>query len=288
MKRLSTSVVAASFGSVRTYVEAPVGISNRLPQPYMQGEKLPTSVNHAVIPATVGSLSATGSNFNASFEDVDDLFSVQRMAKDTSFFTKRYNAKYAVPPMSQEHVEVAAAVVSEFRSNEVAVASFYKRIIKNFPAMVYILGTPDEITAFDENEGRKTPYNKLIVGRLNRDAGAVSIRDDLLTFYSDIFAVLGDADLASKVASPVVEKFRHDSFVTQYLWWEFKAALLAELLELPGMNNYKKRLTTLAVERATKITLNTEADQPWATESFTDSLTVNTSGIRPHHEAGMW
>jgi hypothetical protein len=288
MKRLSTSVGAASVGSVRTYIEAPLGISNRLPQPYMQGEVMPTSVNRSVIPATVGAASATGSNFNASFEDMDDLFSIKRMAKDKSFFTKRYNAKYAVPHLSQEHVEVAAAVVAEFRANEVSVASFFKRIIKDFPALVYILGTPEEVTAFDENEARKTPYNKLIVGRLNRDAGAVNIREDLLTFYSDIFAVLGDAELAAKVASPVVEKFRHDSFVSQYLWWEFKAALLAELIELPGMNNYKKRLTILAIERATKITLNTEADQPWATESYTDSLTVNTSGIRGHHEAGMW
>eukprot|EP00658_Telonema_sp_P-2_P024132 TRINITY_DN19683_c0_g1_i3.p1 TRINITY_DN19683_c0_g1~~TRINITY_DN19683_c0_g1_i3.p1 ORF type:complete len:288 (-),score=100.73 TRINITY_DN19683_c0_g1_i3:73-936(-) len=247
MKRLSTSVAAASFVSVRTYVEAPIGVSNRMSQPYMTGDKLPASVNYNVIPATAGALSETGSNFNASFDDMDALFSVKRMAKDTNFFTNRYNAKYAVPPMTKEHAEIAAGVVAEFRANEVAVASFFKRIIKDFPATVYILGTPEEITAFDENEARKTPYNKLIVGRLNRDAGAVNIREDLLTFYSDIFAVLSDTELATKVATPVVERFRHDSFVTQYLWWEFKAALLTELKELPLMNNYKTRLTILAL-----------------------------------------
>lgn len=281
-------MAAASVASARTYTEAAIGCSNRYPQIYQQGEVMPKSINRSNMVATPDAARNTGSAFNDTFADIDDLFSVQRMAKDRSYFAGRHNASFVIPPIEAEHAQTANEVMAQFRDNKVAVASFFKRIVKNFPSTVYIVGSQEEIAAFDDHEGRKTAYNKLIVGRLNRDAGAVNIREDLLAFYSDIFAVLADEEAARQVAAPVVEKFRTESFVSPYLWWEFNESLTTELLELPGMTNYKARLSAVALERATKIALNTEAARPWATETLTDSFTMSLSGVRGLHEAGMW
>ncbi|EPY41031.1 hypothetical protein AGDE_01971 [Angomonas deanei] len=77
-------------------------------------------------------------------------------------------------------------------------------------------------------------------------------------------------------------------YISYAMVWRIAERLADALEAAPFLSRYESKTSRPAVERVTKIMLDTIADEPWSHQDATNPLLVDISNFRAWHEAGNW
>jgi len=114
------------------------------------------------------------------------------------------------------------------------------------------------------------------------------VQDSFINFYIEMSALAHDPAAMSAKAKPFVLENLEQRFITQAYWWRIHEAVVNAVRSSPGMKAYESKGVQMACEAVTKASLNTLADQPWATQDYTSSQFADYNSSRITHDAGFW
>lgn len=231
-------------------------------QPYAQGDMLPRldNMKHAVNAPSAAAASLTG-NQNGIAYDTSNIFSVEGYGavEKAHYQVLRGIDRYKIEPLQEKEGAAAAALMRELMAPEVEASLDYLwwgRVLKDFPSL-------------------KKPATK-------------AFRTSWEDFFMTSLAVAHlDAEVTA-VARPFLRTQMQVNFISHAMVWRIAERLGDALEAAPQVSRYEKRASRMAVERVTKLMLNTIADEPWAHADATSPLFYDVSNFRAWHEAGNW
>lgn len=218
---------------------------------------------------------------------------VEVAAKSHVQYANNHQSKYVIPVVPKEYAADAIAIFDRLVKDEDHLALFFRKFIRTYPATIFIVGSNEEIAAFEANEAAKIPNNKLIVGRINAKVPHVNIRSQIVEFFSTLVSLASTAESEAEIiayGTPVFEKFMLESFFSRQYLWRMYEEILRSMDTLPSpATPYERRCLSLVLEKQIKLVLNGVADLPWASEEFCcPSRGMEVSPNRMCAEAGMW
>ena len=114
------------------------------------------------------------------------------------------------------------------------------------------------------------------------------VQTQFVDFYMGMCKLADNEKAMSNLASSFVIENLEQRFITQAYWWRIHDAFVAAVMKIPSMRPYEATAVKLVLEAVTKTSLNTLADQPWATQDFTSSQFADYNSARIVHDAGFW
>lgn len=231
-------------------------------QPYAQGDMLPRVDNtkHVVSSASAAAAGLTGNQNNAAYDSSNIFSPADYSAMEGQHYQPfRGSEKYVIDPIHEKDGAAAAQVMCGLMEPEVEVSLEYlwwARLLKDFPSLRKPV-TPTFKKAWQD-------------------------------FYIAALRAAHDDAAVTELARPFLAEQMQRNFIGQSMVWRIAEKLGDALESAPRASHYERRASRVAVERATKLLLNTLADEPWAHYESTNPLYVDLSGFRAWHEAKNW
>ncbi|RNF20426.1 uncharacterized protein Tco025E_03784 [Trypanosoma conorhini] len=230
-------------------------------QPYAQGDMLPRVDNTraAVNKSSGAAASLTGNHLGIAY-DSSNIFSVEeysRLEKE-HYQPLRGIARYKLEPISASDGPTTRRLLQQLYEDQVVgmELAWWGAVLKDFPSL-------------------KRPCTS-------------EFKAEFTNFYKQALEVAHDEAAVTALAVPFVRHQMQDNFISFPMFWRI-AEKLADALEVAAAGRrHEKRVSRIAVERVTKIALNTIADEPWAHQDTTSPLLFDVSNFRAWHEAGNW
>lgn len=228
-------------------------------QPYAQGDMLPRTDNtrNAITNATTAAASLTGNPNNVAY-DSSNIFNVEGFSplEKAHYQPLRGIATHKVEPLAESAAKDAAALLKDLLEEGAMEEHWWGRILKDFPAMKKPC-TPEFRAAWEK-------------------------------FYLDACGVAHDNAAVRALATPFLRTQMQVNYISYAMVWRLAERLCDAFDSAHEVNKYERRVGRLAVERVTKLMLDTIADEPWAHQDTTNPLYVEVSNFRAWHEAGNW
>jgi hypothetical protein len=228
-------------------------------QAYAQGDMLPRVDNtrNAVNKATSGAASLTGNPNNIAY-DASNIFNVEGFSplEKEHYQPLRGIATHKTEPLAASAAKDAAALLRDLMEEGALEEHWWGRVLKDFPSMKKPC-TPEFRSAWEK-------------------------------FYADACAVAHDNEAVKALARPFLRTQMQTNYISYAMVWRLAERLCDSFDTAHEVNTYERRVGRLAVERVTKLMLDTIADEPWANQDMTNPLYVDVSNFRAWHEAGNW
>lgn len=230
-------------------------------QPFAQGDMLPRVDNtrHAINRPSAAAASLTGNHLGIAY-DSSNIFSVEaysRLEKE-HYQPLRGVARYKVEPISETDGPETRRLMEQLESGmEVGIdTAWWGAVLKDFPSL-------------------KTPCT-------------AEFRAEFADFYKHALDVAHDEPAVTTLARPFVRRQMQVNFICFPMFWRIAEKLADALVKAAEGRRHERRVCRVAVERVTKIALNTIEDEPWAHQDTTSPLLFDVSNFRAWHEAGNW
>nr|CCC89804.1 unnamed protein product [Trypanosoma congolense IL3000] len=230
-------------------------------QPYAQGDMIPRLDNtrHVVNKPSGAAASLTGSNLGIAY-DSDNIFS----AKDYSCVEKEHYQplrgieRYKIEPMNESDGLAARSMLEEAETSKSRnfEASWWGAVLKDFPSLKKVCDD--------------------------------SFKAEFTEFYRNAISVVHDEAAVKALAVPFVRRQMQENYICFPMFWRIAEKLADAMEKVSHVRNGTRSVSRIAVERVTKIALNTIADEPWAHSEMTSPLLFDVSNFRAWHEAGNW
>ncbi|KAL7695347.1 hypothetical protein N2W54_004410 [Lotmaria passim] len=228
-------------------------------QAYAQGDMLPRLDNtrNAINKATSAAASLTG-NPNGIAYDASNIFNVEGFSplEKAHYQPLRGITKHKVEPLAASDANAAAALLKDLIEEGAMEEHWWSLVLKDFPSMKKPC-TPEFRTAWEK-------------------------------FYVKACTVAHDDTAVKAVAAPFLRTQMQVNYISYAMVWRLAERLCSVFDTAPEVNKYERRVGRLAVERVTKLMLDTIADEPWANQDAVNPLFVEVSNFRAWHEAGNW
>ncbi|KAH9598990.1 hypothetical protein LSM04_005299 [Trypanosoma melophagium] len=230
-------------------------------QPYAQGDMLPRVDNtrHVINKSSSTAASLTGNHLGIAY-DCSNIFSVEGYSQVEKEYYQplRGISRYKVEPFPEGDGPRTRKLMEqlELDLNVGLDAAWWGAVLKDFPSL-------------------KTPCTP-------------EFKEEFARFYKSAFSVAHDEEAVTALAVPFVRRQMQEHFISFPMFWRIAEKLADALGKSSGVQHHEKRISRIAVERVTKIALNTIADEPWAHQDTTSPLLFDVSNFRAWHEAGNW
>ncbi|ORC90123.1 uncharacterized protein TM35_000091730 [Trypanosoma theileri] len=230
-------------------------------QPYAQGDMLPRVDNtrHVINKPSSTAASLTGNHLGIAY-DSSNIFSVEGYSQleKEHYQPLRGISRYKVGPFSEKDGPRVRKLMEKLEADiTVGIdAAWWGAVLKDFPSL-------------------KKPCTP-------------EFKEEFAQFYKSAFSVAHDEDAVTALAVPFVRRQMQEHFISFAMFWRIAEKLADALGKASGAQHHEKRISRIAVERVTKIALNTIADEPWAHQDTTSPLLFDISNFGAWHEAGNW
>lgn len=228
-------------------------------QPYAQGDMIPRVDNtrYAVNKGTSAAASATGNPAGIAY-DSSNIFSVEGFSplEKEHYQPLRGIATHKIEPFAASAAKDAAALLKDLIEEGAMEEHWWGRVLKDFPSMRKPC-TPEFCRAWEK-------------------------------FYMEVCEVAHDNEAVKAIAKPFLRTQMQVNYISYAMVWRLAERLCDSFNTAPEVNTYEQRVGRLAVERVTKLMLDTIADEPWANQDATNPLYVEVGNFRAWHEAGNW
>ncbi|KPA80381.1 putative mitochondrial hypothetical protein [Leptomonas pyrrhocoris] len=228
-------------------------------QAYAQGDMLPRVDNtrYVVNKASSAAASLTG-NPNGIAYDASNIFHVEGFSplEKDHYQPLRGIATHKAEPLAASAAKDAAVVLKDLMEEGAMEEHWWGRVLKDFPSM-------------------KKPCTP-------------EFRSEWEKFYAQACEVAHDNEAVKAMAQPFLRTQMQVNYISYAMVWRLAERLCDALDTAADVNKYERRVGRLAVERVTKLMLDTIADEPWSNQDATNPLFVDVSNFRAWHEAGNW
>jgi hypothetical protein len=229
-------------------------------QNFALGDKLPT-INNSwvnVTKATGAAASVTGTPQNVLY-DTESLFDPRATCAADKAHFRTYNGigRWVVVPLNPDEASRSVAIMEAFFAGKDVEKHFWQRLFKDFPSL-------------------SKPFTD-------------ELKSEYIQYFSAALRVADDEAAVTALADEFITRQLEVNFIHPTTQWRISEALATAIeLHMDKNNKYEKRAVREALERITKIGLNTVEAKPWSHESGTSPLTQEIGGFRAWHEAGGW
>ncbi|EAN92065.1 putative NADH-ubiquinone oxidoreductase complex I subunit [Trypanosoma cruzi] len=230
-------------------------------QPFAQGDMLPRLDNtrNAINKSSSAAASITGNHLGIAY-DGNNIFSVEeysRLEKE-HYQPLRGVSRYKVEPINEGDGLTTQRLMLELEEDTVVGldAAWWGAVFKDFPSL-------------------KKPCTS-------------EFKAEFADFYKQALGVAHDEAAVTALAVPFVRRQMQTKFISFPMFWRIAEKLSDALVTAAAGRRHEMRVSRIAVERVTKIALNTIADEPWAHKDTTSPLLFDVSNFRAWHEAGNW
>ncbi|AAZ10399.1 NADH-ubiquinone oxidoreductase complex I subunit, putative [Trypanosoma equiperdum] len=230
-------------------------------QPYAQGDLIPRvdNMRHVVSKSSSAAANLTGSNLGVAY-DSDTIFSVAgySRAEKEHYRPLRGIARYKIEPMAESDTVAAQGLLeqAEMSKSISFVVSWWGGVLKDFPSLKKVCDD--------------------------------TFKEEFTSFYKSALSVAHDDAAVKALAVPFVRRQMQEHYISFPMFWRIAEKLADAIEKVPQMQKPARSVSRIAVERVTKIALNTIADEPWALDEMTSPLLFDVSNFRAWHEAGNW
>ncbi|KAK7195504.1 NADH-ubiquinone oxidoreductase complex I subunit [Novymonas esmeraldas] len=234
------------------------GVTGRT-QPYAQGDMIPRvdNMRHVVHKASGAAASVTGDPNGIAY-DASNIFHAEgfsRLEKE-HYQPLRGIATHKVEPLPPHIGNDVTALLKDMAEDGVLEQHWWARVLKDFPSL-------------------KTPCTAEFKSAWN-------------DFYIEACGVAHDDEAVKTLGRPFMRTQMQKNFISYAMVWRLAERLCDAFDTAPDITPYEKRGGRLAVERVTKLLLDTIAEEPWACLETTSPLNVDITNFRAWHEAGNW
>lgn len=230
-------------------------------QPYAQGDMLPRvdNTHHVINKSSAAAASLTGSHLGIAYDE-SNIFSVEGYSKieKEHYQPLRGISRYKVEPISEGDGPKTRLLMEQLERDLVLRLddAWWGAVLKDFPSL-------------------KNPCT-------------AEFKTEFAEFYKAALDVAHNELAVTALAVPFVRHQMQVNFISFPMFWRIAEKLADALVRAAEGRRYESRIARIAVERVTKILLNTIADEPWAHNDTTNPLFFDVSNFRAWHEAGNW
>ncbi|KAG5490488.1 hypothetical protein JKF63_00608 [Porcisia hertigi] len=234
------------------------GVTGRT-QPYAQGDMLPRldNMRNAVKKASSAGASLTGNPAGIAY-DASNIFHVEGFSalEKEHYQSLRGATTHKVEPLPPHIGKDVMAVLRDMSEDATLEEHWWARVVRDFPSM-------------------KKPCT-------------AEFKSAWEKFYAQATGVAHDDGAVKAIGRPFLQTQMQSNFISYAMVWRLAERLCDAFDTAPGLTVHERRGGRLAVERVTKLMLDTIADEPWAHQETTSPLNVDISNFRAWHEAGNW